>query len=171
MRHSFSVILKLCNPQASSMIRSSNPNLWQRKRSLTIRQRLAPQIACSTSTLNLDISWFSCFCSFVNSLPFGFFDGIWILTPSGQCPIKPVSCHKLIPQANEVAADRRSFYHGRFHRRFDSKTWSGGRVMKEHYFWYYAFFFAVALFLLLWILWTLNVSFYPIEQNIRAILK
>jgi len=72
----FNVILKLCNPQASSMIRSSKPSLWQRKRSLTIRQRFAPQIACSTSTLNLDISRFSCFCSLVNSLPLGFFFGI-----------------------------------------------------------------------------------------------
>lgn len=93
----FSVILKLCSPQASSMTKSSKPNLWHLKRSLTIRHLFTPPMACSASTLKEEIERFDSFCSSESSLPFGFFVGIITFTFSGLCPKKPVSCHNVIP--------------------------------------------------------------------------
>lgn len=79
------------------MTKSSKPNLRHRKRSFTIRHFLTPPIACSTRIRKLEISLFSFFCISDNSLPLGFFDGIFTVTFLGLCPKKPVSCHNVIP--------------------------------------------------------------------------
>ena len=90
------LILKLCNPQAIRITISSKPNLWHLNRSLTIRHFFIPPMACSTLILIPEIRLFSCFSTAVSSFPFGFFLGMHISTPSGLCPMKPVSCQSLI---------------------------------------------------------------------------
>ena len=109
MHLDFIVIRKLCNPQAISITVSSKPNLVHLRRSLTIRHRLTPPMACSTRIRNEDISLFSRFCSCVNSFPLGFLVGIFTVICAGLCPKILYLTTKLFPQEIEWAAHQQSF--------------------------------------------------------------
>ena len=103
------LILKLCNPQAIRITISSKPNLWHLNRSLTIRHFFILPMACSTLILIPEIRLFSCFSTAVSSFPFGFFLGMHISTPSGLCPMKTVSCQRLIPLGSRRGSSSQIF--------------------------------------------------------------
>lgn len=65
--------LRLCKPQAISITESEQPKEVKRRVSLTIRQRLMPEITCSTLTRTEDITLLKILSARLNSLPFGFF--------------------------------------------------------------------------------------------------
>ena len=91
------LILKLCNPQAIESTIFSKANLWHLNLSLTIQHFFIPPKACSTLILTPEIRLSSFFSTVMNSFPLGFILGMHILTPSGLCSMKPVSCQSLIP--------------------------------------------------------------------------
>src|SRR5215510_16182076 len=68
---------RLCEPHAISITRSEMPSVVRRKTSLTMRQRLTPEIVCSTTTRALETSVLMNFSLTLNSWPLGFFGVAW----------------------------------------------------------------------------------------------
>ena len=103
------MILKLCSPQAIRITISSKPNLWHLNRFLTIRHFFIPPMAFSTLILIPEIRLFSCFSTVASSFPLGFFLGMHVSTPSGLCPMKPVSCQSLMPLGSRRGSSSQIF--------------------------------------------------------------
>lgn len=153
-----------------SMTKSSKPNLRHLKRSLTIRHFLIPPMACSTRIRKLDIFPFSCFWAWVNSLPFGFFAGIFTVTLSGICPTNPVSCHKVIPLGNANGCSSIIFLSWTWPSQvFDSHRMRLSGVQSRSFFTLWVFFSTVTGFLPVRILRTFNRPFRPVEQYIPTL--
>src|SRR4029450_2452321 len=64
---------RLCKPQAISITRSEMPSVVRRKTSLTIRQRLTPAMACSTTIRTEEMIRFRKRSSMLSACPLGFF--------------------------------------------------------------------------------------------------
>jgi hypothetical protein len=95
--------LRLCKPQATSIIKSSNASFKFRYTSFKQRQRLIPLMICSTTTLALEIRRLSAFSLSVRHFLRGFFLGSIMMTfiPMSQ-PLKPRSRKITEPAGNWV---------------------------------------------------------------------
>jgi len=76
----------LCNPQAITITKSEKPSFVFLKISFTDRDRLMPEMACSTLTRILDIVRFPTFSWMVNSFLRGFFSADIVYALSAHTP-------------------------------------------------------------------------------------
>src|SRR5215813_3150479 len=83
---------RLCKPHAISITRSEMPAVVRRKTSLTMRQRLTPEIVCSTTTRALEKIVLMNFSPTLNSLPLGFFLVAWSGFLPAHTPESPCLC-------------------------------------------------------------------------------
>src|SRR5499426_3964921 len=113
---------RLCKPHAISITRSEMPSLVRRKTSLTMRQRLTPEIVCSTTTRALEKIVLRNFSPTFNSLPLGFFWVAWSGCLPAHTPESPCLCR--VWRCVDTRSVRHPWlsYHGFSPPRLDSDT-------------------------------------------------
>src|SRR5262249_42444443 len=107
-----------------TITRSEKLSFVLRKTSFTIRERLAPERACSPLTLMRDIFLFLRFSDLVNSPLRGFFLVAWFLPLVAHNPEILYPCIKLFCVDKKFSLARLSSYRGLYRHRWYSNSQS-----------------------------------------------
>lgn len=125
-----------------------------------------------TLILTPEIRLFSCFSTQVSSFPLGFFLGMHISTPSGLCPMKPVSCQSLIPLGSRRGSSSQIFLSWTWPLYVElNHTIRRLLVHNRLFFMLWVFFTTIACRLPVFIQRTLNRSLGSVQQDFFAPLK